>query len=216
MSQYVVVDLEMCKVSFKRRTNGYHRANETIQVGAVLLNDSFEIIDKFNSFVKPEFGRLSWEISDLTGIKGKDISKAPVMKDVMEAFLDWIPEDTVFVSWSDNDYRQIKGECEAKGIVDPRIDKLLENVMDCQKMFSNKIADKRIYNLTEALIMADIIQEGQEHNGLDDAYNTAKLFAKIMTEPEFKLNRVYENSRSGKNEPLSFSLGDLLGNLIIA
>ena len=39
MNQYVVVDLEMCKVPYSNRKKEFHGANETIQIGAVLLNE---------------------------------------------------------------------------------------------------------------------------------------------------------------------------------
>ena len=42
MNQYVVVDLEMCKVPYSNRKKEFHGANETIQIGAVLLNENYE------------------------------------------------------------------------------------------------------------------------------------------------------------------------------
>ena len=50
---------------------------------------------------------------------------------------------------------------------------------------------RRSYKLSEALIAADIISEGQEHDGLSDAYNTALLFAKMEREEVLQLNPVY-------------------------
>ena len=56
MSKYVVIDLEMCKVpkGFRRNTFGYSK--ELIQIGAVLLDETFDITDTFVTLVKPEYG----------------------------------------------------------------------------------------------------------------------------------------------------------------
>lgn len=45
MNQYVVVDLGMCKVPYSNRKKEFHGANETIQIGAVLLNENYEVGD---------------------------------------------------------------------------------------------------------------------------------------------------------------------------
>ena len=41
----------MCRVPFGARKGRYRWANETIQIGAVLLNEALEIIDEFVTYV---------------------------------------------------------------------------------------------------------------------------------------------------------------------
>ena len=53
MSKYVIVDLEMCKVPKAVRSSKYHWSSETIQIGAVLVDDNLEIIDDLLS--APQF-----------------------------------------------------------------------------------------------------------------------------------------------------------------
>ena len=50
---YLVLDLEMCKVPKNYRRKDYQYATETIQIGAVLLNESYEQIDTFREYVHP-------------------------------------------------------------------------------------------------------------------------------------------------------------------
>ena len=116
MCKYVVVDLEMCKVPYGVRKNTYRWANETIQIGAVLLNEFLEIEDKFVTYVSPQFGFIDTYINDLTGISRRDVSNAPNMKEALQQFINWLPNDVKVVSWSENDELQIRHEVEAKDI----------------------------------------------------------------------------------------------------
>lgn len=216
MSQYVVVDLEMCKVPHEKRSKVYRWANETIQIGAVLLDEQYKVIDEFNMYVKPEFGKLDWYITKLTGITLKDLIDAVTMREAITAFINWIPGDAMVVSWSDNDLKQVQNETIAKSIADERLDEIFSTWIDCQKMFSEKLDEKRIFRLSEALIAADILPEGQEHDGLVDALNTAKLFAKMMLEPELKLNSYFEDAHNKDNGTLYFTMGELFSNFQLA
>ena len=74
MKYYVVVDLEMCS---GRPKKSYPYKHEIIQIGAALLDENLEIVDKYSGFVKPEIGALDDFISKLTGITSKDLKDAP-------------------------------------------------------------------------------------------------------------------------------------------
>ena len=216
MKHHVVVDLEMCRVPRANRTAEYIWKNETIQIGAVLLDENYAVADQFSTFVSPEYGYIDTFIKQFTGIEPKDVMDAPKMEKALQMFTEWIPEgDVAIVSWSGNDKLQIERELTGKNIRNQKIERLLENWNDCQVTFSEIMDTKRRYSLNEALIAADIISEGREHNGLSDAYNTALLFAKMETEEEFKLNETYESARSDKEEHLTSSLGDIFGLLNI-
>ncbi|MEE0831230.1 MAG: hypothetical protein UIM26_07160, partial [Longicatena sp.] len=47
------------------------------------------------------------------------------------------------------------------------------------------------YSLKEALCISGIESEPGEHDGLIDAINTAKIFAKLKKDKDFKLNPYY-------------------------
>lgn len=98
MSGYVVVNCEMCKVPQAMRSR-YPWGRETIQIGAVLLNEQLEITGQFDTFVYPQFGSIDAEIKKLTGIEKKDVKNAPDMKTALEQFVAWVPRDAAVVSW---------------------------------------------------------------------------------------------------------------------
>lgn len=91
MCQYAVVDLEMCKVPYGAKKSKYHWKHETIQIGAVLLNESLEIIDMFSTYVLPQFGFIDTYISNLTGISIANVRNAPNMENALQKFVNWLP-----------------------------------------------------------------------------------------------------------------------------
>ena len=214
MCKYVVVDLEMCKVAKNRRTESFKLGTEIIQVGATLLDEKYEVLDTFNRYVAPAYGQIDTFIHHLTGIGKIDVKNAQDVEKVFQEFMDWLPESEVrAVSWSRTDEKQIRNELAAKQISIKGMDELLDTWIDCQKTFGEKMNSRRSYKLSEALIAADIISEGQEHDGLADAYNTALLFAKMEREEVLQLNPVYAEAITEEQESLKFTLGDLFQGL---
>jgi inhibitor of KinA sporulation pathway (predicted exonuclease) len=215
--KYAVIDLEMCQVPKECRKYGFKYRQETIQIGAVLLNEDYEVIDEFNTYVKPQFGWIDDFIEKLTGITQHDVADAPSFEEALEAFLDWLPADDVrCVSWSDSDPKQIIHESFAKGVEDDRLEIIFANWIDCQKTFGQKMDRKKSYGLEETLFISNIAPEGRAHNGLVDAANTATLFAKLETEPDYRLNEWYETARKEDVDHLSFCMGDLFAGIVLA
>ena len=211
MKNYVVLDFEMCKVPKGARCSEYHKANEIIQIGAVLLDEEYKMIGEFNKYIKPKYGKLDSFISSFTGIKWDALSEASSLEEVLKEFSEWIPESEVWmVAWSDSDQNQLYGEMTAKNVHNQRLEELSDFWIDSQKIYSEKVDNSRNYSLSEALVACDIDTKGRAHDGLSDAYNTGLLFAKLMTETELKLNSFYMEAKKEETSHLSCSLGDLL------
>jgi len=214
MCKYAVVDLEMCKVPFSKRMNKNMCAREVIQIGAVLLSEALEIVDKFSTYVAPQFGWIDDEINRLTGIRNEDVIHAPKFAEAFAEFLSWLPVDTKLVSWSNNDELQIRRELAYKEIEVADIEDILDSWIDCQKTFGQKLNSERCFRLSEALVAADIIYEDGAHDGLVDAYNTALLFVKMEREDELVLNPYYRNILLGDEEETCCSpLSSLFGGI---
>ncbi|MBQ2264103.1 MAG: exonuclease domain-containing protein, partial [Oscillospiraceae bacterium] len=112
--QYVIVDLEMCRVLRDQRTEDYPLHNEIIEIGAVLVNENLEIADSFKTYVAPQYGGLDDYIRKLTGISDADLEGAPALPEALEAFMAWVPQGAVFVSWSESDEYQLGEEAYYK------------------------------------------------------------------------------------------------------
>lgn len=188
MSKYAVLDLEMCKVPRGIRRESYNAPQEIIQIGAVLLNEDFDELDSFMTYVKPAFGVIDRFIQELTGISPDDVSDAPSVAEALEKFSSWLPDDAYLVTWSDNDVYQIDIETELKGIELPRLYYYLDDYIDCQVIFSDKMDNDRDYRLSEALLIANVEYDENIHDALADARNTALLFKKTRTEDRLVLS----------------------------
>ena len=120
MSKYIVYDLEMCKVPKGENRERFGSKQELIQIGSVMLNEEYEIIDTFMTYVAPKFGFVDEFIEKLTGITEENTFDAPSTEEALNAFMDWMPEDAILVSWSENDIFQIYREIDGKNIKIPR------------------------------------------------------------------------------------------------
>lgn len=190
-NQYVIVDLEMCRVPFAKKTEQYPCRNEIIEIGAVLVNEKLEITDTFKTYVAPEFGVLDDYIQKLTGITNSNLENAPKLQKALEKFVEWLPENAILVSWSNNDEYQMSEEVYYKYIDIPEFDKYLDNWEDCQEEFGNRMNSTKVYKLSEALIIADLEYDENIHDALVDARNTALLFIKMKSESTLKLSPYY-------------------------
>lgn len=193
----------------------YGCKSEIIQIGASLLDEDYQIIDEFNSYVHPRYGVLDPFIHSLTGIEDKNISSAPSLEAVLLNFRQWLPDEVcTFVSWSRTDADQLMKELNLKNISFPDGQEILDHWIDAQLMFSNKVRSRSAYKLSEALFMAGVESAGHAHDGLSDAHNTALLFA-LMMKNEMKISAIYDKANSEKTT-LSYSLGDLFSNICLA
>ena len=80
---YLVIDLEMCNVPRDYRSRSYKYANETIQIGAVLLDEEFKRIGTLSQYVHPEHGVIDPFIQNLTGIRNSQVKKAPRIEEAL-------------------------------------------------------------------------------------------------------------------------------------
>ena len=190
MNNYVVVDLEMCRIPRTASKETFSGASELIQIGAVLIDNNYQVKGTFMTYVSPQFGKIDSFIQRLTGITNEQTKCAPSAKDALEAFANWIPDDACLVAWSDNDRAQIRKEISGKKLSIPRLDAYMdvEHWIDCQALFADKLDTRKKYRLSEALVLAEIEYKDGAHDALVDALNTARLFEKVQREEIFTLS----------------------------
>lgn len=216
MSTYVVLDLEMCGVQF--RYHNYRRRHEIVQIGAVMMNESFETLGKFSTFVRPEFGKIDHFISSLTGIKDKDVRHAPSLAEALRSMMLWLGErDFRFYAWSDTDFTQLRNEILDKNLGEEEFALFLDpaNWVNYQKTISERFQIGRALSLSDALTVTDLEPEGRLHDGLVDAWNTARIITKLEQDPDFEFPLDKLRKEEIKSEPLMTSMAGLLQGIVL-
>ena len=186
--KYIIVDLEMNRISKKFEQERRICGKEIIEIGAVVLDDSYQEMDAFKTLVKPQYNEQIEEYySNLTGITTQMVQNAPVFEVALKQFLDWcdkMDDEIQIVQWSENDLIQIIEETELKQVeLNEKAKKLLLNWYDLQKECGDKLKLENAVSLKNAIMYAGFEFEGHEHDALDDARNTAILM-KILRIPE--------------------------------
>ena len=163
----------------RNNKRSYKYANETIQIGAVLLDENFKRISTLCQYVHPEYGVIDHFIESLTGIRNSQVKNAPRIQEALLHMIDWLGDrEYQIYAWSESDRAQIVHEIKAKKITDEKILAFVEkeNWIDYQAVFAKRYELTRQLSLEEALGRAEIEPEGRFHDGLDDAVNTACLY----------------------------------------
>lgn len=211
--KHIVVDLEMNNVAKRFHIEKSICGMEVIEIGAVVLDDDYSEIGSFKTLVKPQYNDVIHStVARITGITTEMVANAPAFKEALNMFFSWchsINDDIRFYQWSENDLGQIMNEIILKEIqLNPSDYALLEDWRDFQKEYENKLHLNRSVSLKNAIMYAGLEFEGQEHDALWDARNTATLL-KILRDPKLckeKLEHVIEILTP---TPLCASLGDL-------
>ena len=182
MKAVIVIDVEMCTVREEDQCREYPFRHEIIQIGAVMMDEAYEITGEFSSYVCPEYGKIDPFIQELTGICEEDIKEAPPLEAVLESMLSWLEgREAAFYSWSIADYKQISREIRAKGMDTEVMAFFLarEHWVDYQKAAGKRLGKPWRISLGDALKLAGVQPEGKLHDGLSDARNTARLIAEM-------------------------------------
>jgi len=188
--KHIVVDLEMNNIPYKSDARAICTM-ETIEIGAVMLDENLQEISSFRTYVKPQYNdRIIPKISKLTGITDEMVMNAPKFNEAFKMFTNWCMgtgDDITIYAWSDSDFIQISKEIELKSYEMSESEKhmVFNQWNDFQNEFDCHLGFERQVSLKMALDMAGIDFSGREHDALDDARNTAELLQIFSDEKLF-------------------------------
>ena len=210
---HIVIDLEMNPIKRDLKEVRQFLQDEVIEIGAVKLDENYQMTDEFQSYVRPEFGKISKHITKLTGITDEVVGNEDNFSVAFKKFFDWIGTwDMKIYSWSNSDINQIKNECAYK-IPAFDIAKLESQWIDLQKAFDDKIGISANLSLKHAIGAMDKNFEGTQHTALADAANTAAILMIMQDDETF--NQIMKPVIDMLNpQELSQSIGDLFPELM--
>lgn len=154
---------------------------EIIQIGAVKIDDNYNVTDKFNIYIKPTlYPRIHPYVEKITGFKTEDFSFAPRFKEAYSKFRYFLGNDTVLGTWGYSDIKALFRNITFHNITEPPV--IIEYV-DIQKIATKHLKYSRggaigLKNAVDALNIT-IDENNHFHNALGDAYYTAKVLETI-------------------------------------
>lgn len=180
---HIMIDLEMNQI--ERQIRGeYKLSSELIEIGAVKMDDLFQEISRYQTYVMPDYGKMDARIIELTGITDDKLVGAPSFAEALDAFAVWIgPEKAQFYSWSMSDIRQFQAEAAFKNYAGKIIRRMEKNWNDFQEEYSKLLGIEKKIQLKQAVSSANYEFQGAQHTALSDAVNTAEIL-KLSKDPE--------------------------------
>jgi inhibitor of KinA sporulation pathway (predicted exonuclease) len=211
-----MVDLEMNDISRKYKEERLICKREIIEIGAAMLDETFEIVDQIRIYVKPQYNTITHDITELTGITNDMVKDAECFEQAMDSFFDWCGgrDGITIYSWSDSDVKQLRKECELKQYHEEEMKPLFKNWVDFQKEFGKLLGIEKKIALKYALGAINRDFDGHAHDAMDDAVNTAYILQLSQHKEEF--NRIMQPIIEifKPKEELTFSLGSLMAGLL--
>lgn len=216
--KYVFVDFEMNAIRSKFKEARAICRSEIIEIGAVMLDDTYQEIAEFRQYVKPEINEISQKYENLTGVTNEKVKDAPNFLGAMEVFRDWCvntsgDDSFCIYAWSDSDLRQIQKEMELKKLNPQPFEILTNDWYDFQKQFCDLLGLERRISLEVAVGSISKKFEGTMHDALWDARNTATIFALSKNEEEFERTMRPIIDMLKPSQPMTFTMGDLFKNV---
>lgn len=179
--RYICIDLEMNELTSKERKSVKGMAAEVIQIGAVMLDENFNCISQFASYVKPVFSHITEEITKLTGISDETVAHADTFSTAFYKLYSWAGKDDITTfCWSDSDYKQLWNEIYVKAKNHDEYREFLKTFADLQLAFGKRLDAEKTLSLDAAMKLCHLKFKGQRHNALADAFNTARILYKMQ------------------------------------
>ncbi|BCZ45646.1 exonuclease [Clostridium gelidum] len=190
---YIIYDLEFNQKN-NASTETYNNSIETeinnncsipfeiIQIGALKLNENFQLISTFNMLIKPTiYKSIHPFVENLTKITDDMVASCKDFIHVYEDFLKFIGNDEITLCvWGAADIKELVRNLKFHNLSTSYVPKYF----DIQKYASKylKAPEKSRIGLRNAIELLNIPIEGEFHDAFNDAYYTAEIFKLIYND----------------------------------
>lgn len=183
--KYIIMDLEWNGATTR---SGYF--DEIIEIGAVALDDSLNILSEFQSLVSPKQTRkIRGRIKDLTHITNDDLKNADGFITVFKRLKTWIGTgDNCMLAWGNCDITVLYQNLKWYNMLDEIY--ILKKYCDAQQLCQQALGiplTKQVGLAAFAELAEVEIGEDQLHRALNDSRLTARCFAKLCTPELFEM-----------------------------
>ncbi len=184
---YIILDLEWDSTYFPKQKRFI---NQILQIGAVKLNQNFDLVDTLEITVKSSISkRVTGRFAKLTGITTPIMLSGTPFEQAVQEYNDWVGEDTVTMTWSNSDlYTILENE---ENILNGKRFKI-EKYLDLQKFIQGEMRllgfeDKNQVSLEAAAEYLNIKTDDIDfHTAKDDSLVCAYLLKKCYNKERFE------------------------------
>lgn len=178
----IVFDLEW-NIGYQPRTFRYHDTEltlrgEIIQIGAVRISETAEVLDTFEITLRPRiFRKLQRHIAKVTGMSQGDLDAGVPIAEGLARFVEWAGPDAEFAEWGLDDVPVLKQNLFLCGLDES----WPARWYDLQRIFLQAYPRKEGEGMTLESVVDRLGIEKQDpfHNALDDALYTVKVCRKL-------------------------------------
>lgn len=182
---YIILDLEW-DGAFYPKIGRF--INQILQIGAVKLDENFQITDTFDKIIKSSFSkRVSRRFRELTGITKEMMMSGVSLSEAFSEYNDWVGDCAVTMTWSNSDiYTVLENR---NNLVD--VDLKIEKYLDLQKYIQGEMRlrgieyPSQISLLNAANALNVRIDETLLHNAKADSIAAAALLKECYNEERF-------------------------------
>lgn len=177
---YIVLDLEWNQCAEGKAYSCVDVPFEVIQIGAVKLNEHFDVVAQYDRYVKPAlYKKLHAKVEEILGITMEEIlAKGQDFDDVVRDFLNWCGEDYIFCTWGGTDLIELQRNMNFYR-VDYRFPKPFL-FYDLQKLYSICFSDgKSRITLQHAIEELQLEEAGNYHSAGADAEYAAMIMKRL-------------------------------------
>jgi len=196
---YIILDLEFNSYfRFEEQDVRNHALPyEIIQIGAIKLDEEFNIIDHFNQFIKPiVYSRVNPYIKKVTKIRTRHLESGLSFLDALNQFNYWIGCNYILCSWGKKDMQVLMENCTYFECLCPKLDRIID-IQDIYVKYKNL---SKLPALKEAVINFGIEESFPYHVAKNDAKYAYTVLKRLRNEInieilDFKaiLNEAIEN-----------------------
>lgn len=200
--QYIVLDLEWNQCPEGKEKENRQLPFEIIEIGAIKLNEKYEIMDRYHSLIKPViYQEIHHRTKEVIHLEIEELEMEREFSIVAEEFLTWCGEDYQFATWGAMDLTEFQRNMCYFGVKYLLPEPLF--YLDIQKLFSIQFLDgKNRVSLETAVESLQLEKNEPFHRADMDTYYTVQIM-QAMDIDRLKKNfsvDYYNNPKNKKEE----------------
>ncbi len=182
-TNYIVLDMEWSQPSggHTRESNGICLHGEIIQIGAVKLDENYNMVDTFQMDIRPVvYKMINKKIERITNISTESAKEGFLGSYAFKMFRKWCDEDFSFLTWGSDDVKILRDNLMFFGYPNSWLPKENYDVQPVFDFMTHKMG--RQFSLDFAMEYYGIEEDRPRHNAMNDAYYTALVCREMHPE----------------------------------